>query len=48
MNKLTGIAKSENCLYEIVQYENSNIFGTQFHPEMSNNGQLLIESFALL
>lgn len=47
-DKLTGIAKSENCLYEIVQYENSNIFGTQFHPEMSNNGQLLIESFALL
>ena len=47
-DKLNGIAKSENCLYEIVQYENSNIFGTQFHPEMSNNGQLLIESFALL
>ena len=47
-DKLTGIAKSENCMYEIVQYDNSNIFGTQFHPEMSNNGQLLIESFALL
>ena len=46
-DKLTGIAKSENCMYEIVQYENSNIFGTQFHPEMSNNGQLLIERFAL-
>ena len=46
--KLTGIAKSENCLYEIVRYDNSNIFGTQFHPEMSNNGQLLIENFSLL
>lgn len=47
-DKLNGIAKSENCLYEIIQYEKSNIFGTQFHPEMSNNGQFLIESFALL
>ena len=47
-DKFHVIAESENCLYEIVQYENSNIFGTQFHPEMSNNGQILIENFALL
>ena len=45
---LHGIAKSENCLYEIVQYENKNIFGTQFHPEMTTDGQSIIETFVSL
>ena len=47
-SKLHGIAKSENCLYEIIQYEDKNIFGTQFHPEMSIDGQFIIETFVSL
>ena len=45
---LTPIAKSKNCKYEIVQYEKRLIFGTQFHPEMSPDGNDLIEKFCLL
>jgi GMP synthase (glutamine-hydrolysing) len=45
---LKQIAKSDSCNYEIVQYENSDIFGTQFHPEMSNDGLAIIEKFAKL
>jgi GMP synthase (glutamine-hydrolysing) len=42
------IAKSESCNYEIIQYQNSKIFGTQFHPEMTQDGLGLIENFLLL
>ena len=44
-NTLSSIAESENCKHEIVQLEHSNIFGTQFHPEMSNDGKSIIEAF---
>lgn len=44
----THIAKSESCNYEIIQYQNSRIFGTQFHPEMTQSGLGLIENFLLL
>jgi len=44
----THIAKSESCNYEIIQYQNSRIFGTQFHPEMTQDGLGLIENFLLL
>ena len=44
-NKLVGIAKSDHCKYEIIQHTELDIFGTQFHPEMSTDGQKLIESF---
>jgi len=44
-NELFGIAKSRYCKYEIIQHKELNIFGTQFHPEMSTDGQKLIESF---
>ncbi len=47
-NKLVGIAKSENCQYEIIQHKELDIFGTQFHPEMSADGQKLIELFVTL
>ena len=47
-SKFHSLAKSNNCLYEIVQYGDSNIFGTQFHPEMSPDGQAIIESFAAI
>ena len=45
---LTSIGESQNCKYEIIQYENKPIFGTQFHPEMTYDGQKLIEKFCLL
>jgi len=45
---LIPIAQSNNCKYEIIQYEKKPIFGTQFHPEMSQDGNNLIEKFCLL
>lgn len=44
-NILLVIGKSKNCKFEIIQYVNKPIFGTQFHPEMSNDGQNLIQRF---
>ena len=43
--KFVQIAKSNVCEFEIIQCLNSKIFGTQFHPEMSDDGKLLIEKF---
>ena len=45
---LIPLAKSNNCKYEIIQYEKKLIFGTQFHPEMSQDGNNLIEKFCSL
>lgn len=45
---LKQIAKSDACNHEIIQYENYSIYGTQFHPEMSEDGLLIIEKFAKL
>ena len=45
---LIPLANSNNCKYEIIQYEQKSIFGTQFHPEMSKDGHDLIEKFCLL
>ena len=45
---LHTIAKSQNCEHEIIQFEDSFIFGTQFHPEMTKDGQELIEKFCKL
>ena len=42
------IAKSDYCKYEIFQYVNRKIFGTQFHPEMSDDGKLLLEKFIII
>ena len=39
------IAKSDYCKFEIFQYGDQKIFGTQFHPEMSDDGKLLLEKF---
>jgi len=47
-NLLITLAKSNNCEYEIIQYEKKPIFGTQFHPEMSTDGHSLIEKFCSL
>jgi len=45
---LVPLAESKNCKYEIIRYEKKPIFGTQFHPEMSQDGHDLIEKFCLL
>jgi len=45
---LVPLAGSKNCKYEIIQHEKKLIFGTQFHPEMSRDGNDLIEKFCLL
>lgn len=47
-NSLIPVGKSKNCRYEIIQHENGLIFGTQFHPEMSKDGQELIQKFCSL
>ena len=45
---LRVIGTSKNCKFEIIQYDKKPIFGTQFHPEMSNDGQSLIQKFCFL
>ncbi len=45
---LVPLAESKHCKYEIIQYEKKLIFGTQFHPEMSQDGHNLIEKFCSL
>ena len=45
---LIPLANSKNCKFEIIQYKGKQIFGTQFHPEMSPDGKNLIISFCLL
>ena len=47
-SKMTGIASSNSCKFEIIQYNNQNIFGTQFHPEKSDDGKSIISSFVSL
>ena len=42
------IAKSDVCKFEMIQCRDSNIFGTQFHPEMSDDGKLLLEKFVAI
>ncbi len=39
------IASSGTCKFEIFQYKNQNIFGTQFHPEMSHDGKNFLKNF---
>ena len=45
---LVPLADSKHCKYEIIQYQEKQIFGTQFHPEMSQDGHNLIEKFCSL
>ena len=46
--ELRSIGKSSNCKYEIIKHVSKPIFGTQFHPEMSLDGNNLIEKFCML
>lgn len=47
-DSLHSLAKSENCKNEIVKHKELAIFGTQFHPEMTDDGKKMIENFANL
>ena len=47
-SSFTQIAISDDCEFEIFQYNDKNIFGTQFHPEMSDDGKSLLEKFSLI
>lgn len=47
-NTISLVATSNDCKNEIIRLNKSNIFGTQFHPEMSKHGQKLIENFTNL
>ena len=47
-DSLDSLAKSENCKNEIVKHKELAIFGTQFHPEMTADGQKMIANFANL
>ena len=47
-NLLECIAESSNCKNEIVKHKDLSIYGTQFHPEMTKDGQTMIENFAKL
>jgi len=43
-----GIADSSNCSYEIAAHSKRQIFGTQFHPEMSKDGLEILSNFVKL
>ena len=47
-NHLRGLASSQSCKYEIIRHINHDIFGTQFHPEMSDDGKSIIQNFLLV
>ena len=47
-NSLNRIGESENCKNEIIKHKELSIYGTQFHPEMTKDGQTMIEKFAKL
>jgi GMP synthase (glutamine-hydrolysing) len=44
-SSFSQIATSTDCKFEIFQYKDKNIFGTQFHPEMSMDGKILLKQF---
>ncbi len=45
---LLCVGTSSSCKYEIIQHKERAIFGTQFHPEMSQDGHQLITRFTSL
>ena len=47
-NQLHCLASSKSCKYEVIKHNEHNIFGTQFHPEMSSDGLSVIQAFLSL
>ena len=47
-SSLNCLAESKNCKNEIVKHKELQIYGTQFHPEMTTDGQKMIANFAKL
>ena len=47
-SSLNCLAESKNCKNEIVKHKELQIYGTQFHPEMTFDGQKMIANFAKL
>jgi len=47
-DSFTNLGTSKICINELIQFQNYNIFGTQFHPEMTQDGQELIKNFVSL
>jgi GMP synthase (glutamine-hydrolysing) len=45
---LNCIAESGNCKNEIIKHKELSIYGTQFHPEMTKDGQVMIKKFTKL
>ena len=39
------LASSSQCKFEFFCLESQNIFGTQFHPEMSQDGKTILKNF---
>jgi GMP synthase (glutamine-hydrolysing) len=46
--EIEGIADSSNCKFEIIAHSKKQIFGTQFHPEMSKDGLEILNNFVKL
>ena len=44
-SQLHSLASSKSCKHEVIKHNELDIFGTQFHPEMSNDGQSVIQAF---
>jgi len=47
-NLLECVAESSNCKNEIIKHNKLSIYGTQFHPEMTKDGQTMIDNFTRL
>jgi len=47
-NQLHCLGSSKSCKYEVIKHNEHNIFGTQFHPEMSSDGLSIIQAFLSL
>ena len=44
-SQLQSFASSNSCQHEIIKHHILPIYGTQFHPEMSDDGKKLIQAF---
>ncbi len=40
-----SVGGSHDCRHEIIRYKGRDVYGTQFHPEMSRDGRLMVERF---